>query len=142
MKTEKVIISFITSLIGILAAALAFYFYQSTKVIPQTDVKTITLSPSPKTTPQSKIFLALDAPVDEEVTDKKVIEVSGTTNPDTVIIVTSSISDKIVTPAQNGSFTTTITLDDGENEILVTAIATNGEETTLIRTVTVSSETF
>lgn len=142
MKTEKIVISFIASLIGIIAAAGAFYFYQTTKVISPTDIKTITLSPSPEPTPKPSIFLTLDAPTNEEVTDKKIISVNGTTNPDAVVIITSGISEQVVSPSANGAFATTITLDNGQNEITVTAVSTTGEETTLTKTVTVSSETF
>lgn len=142
MKTEKIVISFIASLIGILAAAGAFYFYQTTKVIPQSDIKNITLSPKPEPSPNPSIFLTVDLPINEEVTDKKIIAVNGTTSPDAVVIVTSGVSDQIITPTTNGAFSTTITLDNDENEITVTAVSPTGEEITLVKTVTVSSETF
>ncbi len=142
MKTEKIVISFIASFIGIIAAAAAFYFYQTTKVISPTEIKTITLSPSPEPTPRPSIFLTLDSPTNEEVTDKKIITVNGTTSPDAVVIITSGISEQVITPSTNGSFSTTITLDNDQNEITVTAVSPSGEETTLVKTVTVTSETF
>lgn len=142
MKTEKIVISFIASLIGIIAAAGAFYFYQTTRVISPNEIKRITLSPSPEPTPKPSIFLTLDGPTNEEVTDKKIIPVNGTTNPDAVVIITSGISEQVVSPSANGAFATTITLDNGQNEITVTAVSPTGEETTLTKTVTVSSETF
>ena len=142
MKTEKIVISFIASLIGIIAAAAAFYFYQTTKIISPTEIKTITLSPSPEPSPRPAIFLTLDSPINEEVTDKKIIAVNGTTSPDAVIIITSGINEQVVTPTAGGSFATTITLDNDQNEITITAVSPSGEETTLVRTVTVSSETF
>lgn len=142
MKTEKIVISFIASLIGIIAAAGAFYFYQTTKVISPNDIKTITLSPTPEPSPKPSIFLTLDAPTNEEVTDKKIISVNGTTNPDAVVIITSGVGEQVISPSTNGSFATTITLDNGQNQITVTVVSPIGEETTLTRTVTVSSETF
>lgn len=142
MKTEKIVISFIASLIGILAAAAAFYFYQTTKVVPASDVRTITLSPKPEPTNRPSIFLTVDSPIHEDVTDKKTIIVNGTTSPDAVIIVTSSINDQVVTPSANGSFSTTIVVENDENEISITAVSPTGEEVTVIKTITVSTETF
>lgn len=142
MKTEKIVISFIASLIGILAAAGAFYFYQTTKVIPSSEIKTITLSPKPEPTNRPSIFLNIDAPTNEEVTDKKIIAVDGTTSPDAVVIITSGINEQVVTPSANGSFSTTITLDNDQNEISITAVSPTGEEITIVKTVTVTSEIF
>lgn len=142
MKTEKIVISFIASLIGIIAAAGAFYFYQTTKVISPNDIKTITLSPSPLPTSEATIFLTIDTPANEEVTDKKIITVSGATSPDAVVIITSALSDQVISPSQNGSFSTTLILDNDQNEITITAVSPTGEETTVVKTVTVTSETF
>lgn len=142
MKTEKIVISFIASLIGILAAAGAFYFYQTTKVIPSSEIKTITLSPKPEPTNQPSVFITVDTPTNEEVTDKKIIAVNGTTAPDAVVIITSGISDQVITPTSNGSFASTIVLENDQNEIYITAVSPTGEEVTIVKTVTVSSETF
>lgn len=142
MKTEKIVISFIAVVIGILAAGVVFYFYQTTKTIPESTVKTITAKPSNAPTPKPSIFLTIDAPKDEEVVDSKTIVVKGTTIPDATVIVSSAIADQIAAPTANGSFTTTIVLESDENEITITAIAPTGEEITVLRTVTVSQETF
>ena len=45
-------------------------------------------------------------------------------------------------PSTQGDFSTTLTLDDGENLIKLTAILPSGESTTLQRTVTYSTEDF
>ena len=141
MKTEKIILSFIAILIGLLASGVAFYFYQSTKTIPPSKLKTIAIvSPAPTTQPS--IFLTIDNPKDEEVTDKKIITVSGKTTPDATVILSSQIADNVINPSSTGSFSTTVTITDGENEIQITAIAPNGEETTLKQTITYSTESF
>lgn len=142
MKTEKVIISFIAVIIGIFVAALAFYFYQTTKVIKDQDIKNITLSPSPKPSKKPSIFITLDSPVDEEVIDKRTITISGTTTPGSTVIVTTASNDYVLTPTPQGNFSGSIVLENSQNEITILAVAKNGEEEKLVRTVTVSSETF
>ncbi len=142
MKTEKIVISFIAVVIGILAAGVAFYFYQTTKTIPDSTVKTLTASPTNTPMPKPGIFLNIDAPKDEDVVNAKTIAIKGTTIPNATIIVSSATSDQIAQASDNGSFTTTIVGDNDQNEITITAIAPTGDEITVLRTVTVSQETF
>lgn len=142
MKTEKVIISFITTIIGIFVAGLAFYFYQTTKTVPEQEIKTLSASPSPKVTPKPSIFLTIHTPKDEEVTDKRTITVSGTTVSNATLIVTTPANDQVITAASNGNFSTTVVLENGENELTIVAIAPNGEEEKITQTISVSSETF
>lgn len=143
MKKEKVVISFIAVLVGILVAALAFYLYQTTKVVPLPKSQTFSLTPkAQKPTPTSSIFLTLDTPKDEEVISIKTVIIAGKTTKDAVIIVTVSSADHVVTPAQDGSFSVSMVLENGANQIEVTAVAPNGEEATVLRTVTVSTESF
>lgn len=141
MKTEKFVISFLAVIIGILFAGVAFYLYQSTKVVGPAQTKTIgSLSPTPA--PQSTLYLAIDVPDDEKVVDTKTITLNGKTTADAIIIVTTDNGDQVFTPAANGNFSTTATLVNGANVIIVTAVAPNGEETSVTRTITYSTETF
>ncbi|MFH1833284.1 MAG: hypothetical protein ABH816_03960 [Candidatus Levyibacteriota bacterium] len=141
MKTERIVISFIAVAIGILFAGIVFYFYQTTKVVPASQTKTITVtSPSPTSSPS--ISLSVDNPKDEAVSDTKIISVSGKTTTDAVIAIITNSQNQVVTPASNGNFSANITLDDRQNEIEITAIAANGEETRIVRTVTYSTENF
>ncbi len=147
MKTERIVLSFIAVLIGILVAAGAFYFYQTTKLVPTPKKQDNPANNQPsagviKPTPPSSVFLAVDSPKDEDVVDNKSLTVSGKTVPDAVIIITTAIADATITPATNGNFTTNITLDDGTNQIEITAIAPNGDETRVTRSVTYSTENF
>lgn len=141
MKTEKIILSFVALFTGLLAAGVVFYLYQSTKVVPADKTKPIALT-SPSPTPKSSFFLNISSPLDEEVVGKKSVIVSGNTAKDALIIVTSSVIDEVITPSQNGNFSTTITLEDGQNIIEITAIRPTGEEIVEKRTVTFSTENF
>lgn len=141
MKTEKAVISFVAVLAGILAAGVVFYFYQATKTIPPSKAKPVSLAqPTPMPTPS--VFLSIESPRDEEVKDTKTITINGKTNSDAVVTISTESENQVITPAKNGNFSATITLDNGQNQIEITAIAPNGEETTLVRTVTFSTESF
>lgn len=141
MSTEKVIISFIAVIIGILAASAAFYVYQTTKVIPPAKTKTISIA-SPTPTPSTSVFLSVDTPKDEDVVDKKTITFTGKTLPNAVIVISTEASDEVITPASNGNFSTTVNITNGTNRIELTAIAPNGEEVKITRTITYSTENF
>lgn len=126
---------------GLLVTGVGFFFYQSAKTIPPSQIKNITVAKvSP--TPSSSVFLTIETPKDEEVFDKKVIAVNGKTEPGAIIIVSTHVSDEVIEPASNGSFSTTITIEDGQNQLEITAIAPNGQETKITRTVTYSIESF
>ncbi|HEX8931876.1 MAG TPA: hypothetical protein VF810_01850 [Patescibacteria group bacterium] len=143
MKAERVILSFVAVIIGLIAAGAAFYLYQMTKIVPDKD-KTLSLitkmSVSP--TPDSANLLTVDAPKDEAVFDKKVITISGKTRSDATIIVNSEDDDQVIKPAANGNFSITQNIPNGTSILHITAVFPNGEENTVTRTVTFSTENF
>lgn len=141
MKKEKLILSFIATLFGLLVAGIAFYLFQATKTVPNTTTKTISFaSPTPASPPS--ISLTLDRPKDEEVVNSKVLIVSGKTQSNAVVVVITDSSDDVITPSAKGDFSTTVNLDDGQNILEIIAIAPNGESVTSKKTVTYSQEEF
>lgn len=141
MKKEKVILSFIATLIGLLVAGIAFYIYEVPKTITPPNIKTVSIvSPSPTITPS--IFLNLNEPKDEDVVNKKIITVSGKTIADATVVILTDTSQEVVSPSIDGAFSTTINIENGQNFIEISAIAPNGESTRLTRTVTYSTEEF
>lgn len=141
MSKEKVVLSFIAVAVGILVTGIAFYLYQTTRTIPSSKTQTIKIS-QPSPTPKPSVFLAIAEPSDETVVGKKVVTISGTTTKDATIVVLSSIDEEVIKPASTGDFSTTINIDDGQNNIEITAISPNGEEARVTRTVTFSTEEF
>lgn len=141
MKTEKVILSFIAVLIGLLVAGLAFYLYQTTKVVDTPQPKKTTNS-LPTKTPEKSFFLTIERPENEEVFERKSVPISGKTSPDATVIVSTSLAEKVLTASRNGSFTATIDIEDGQNVIEIISIAPNGESTKETRVVTFSTEKF
>ncbi|MDP2637501.1 MAG: hypothetical protein Q8P26_00370 [Candidatus Levybacteria bacterium] len=143
MKKEKVILSFVATLFGLLVAGIAFFIFQSTKTIEPTNTNSKTISiTSPTPTPIPSIFLTIDRPKDEEVVSEKTIVVSGkTANNAVVVVITDSLED-VVTPSANGDFSTTAILGKDQSVIEIIAISPNGESIRTKRTITYSQEEF
>lgn len=144
MKAEKIILSFVAVLFGLIAAGVAFYYYQSTKSpkIAQNQ-PTITQAPlQPSPTPVDTNILTVETPKDEEVVTKKIITIAGKTVKGAVVTVSTEDSDQVIKPADNGEFTLTQTIPDGTTQIQLHAIFPDGAEKTLTRTITYSTESF
>lgn len=144
MKAEKVVLSFVAVLIGLVAAGVAFYLYQATKTIPGEQPKKIAIveSPTPAPLDDSAHLLKIDKPKDETVSDKKLITVSGKTVNNASLIVSTEDADQVAKPASNGDFTLTVTIPDGTTILQITAIFPDGTEKKITRTVTFSTESF
>lgn len=142
MKAERVILSFVAVVVGLIAAGGAFYLYQMTKVVDNDKPLTLMQKVSVSPTPDKANLLTVDSPKDEDVTNKKVITVSGKTRPDATVIVTAEDADEAITPASNGNFSTSLSIPSGTTIIYITALFPNGEEQTIAKTVTFSTEDF
>lgn len=144
MKAEKVILSFVAVLIGLIAAGIAFYLYQTTQKPNSPQIKNIAIVPSPTAAPlsDSEHLFKIDNPKNEGVFDKKLIKVSGKTVKGATIIISTEDGDQVVTPAGNGDFTLTQTIPDGTTIVQFVAIFPDGTEKKETRTVTFSTETF
>lgn len=143
MKAEKVILSFVAVFVGLVAAGVAFYLYQSTKVVPNDQVKpaNTTVNKQQTTQPTSDVF-SVDAPQDEQVFDKKLITIKGTAVKGATITISTTDGDQVVQPADNGDFTTTQTIPDDTSVIEFTAIFPDGTQKKIDRTVTFSTASF
>jgi hypothetical protein len=142
MKTERLILSFIAVLIGLLVAGAAFYFYQSTKVISTPEKKVVTPKATNTPIPESANVLVIDSPKEEEVVDKRIITISGKTTSDAIILVSTESDDQVVKPSANGNFSLSQTIGTGTNIISITAMYPTGEEKTVQRSVTFTTESF
>ena len=141
MKQERVILSFIMVLIGLLVAGVVFYFYQTTKVVSdKSSVGNSNQTPTPS--PKPTVFLVLNQPSNEQVVSNKTLLVSGKTNQDATVIIITDSDQLVLKPSSQGDFSTTITLSNDQNLIRVRAVTPNGETAVLDRTVTYSTEDF
>lgn len=141
MKKEKLILSFVAVVFGLLAAGGIFYILQAAKTTPTNNTNIIALA-SPTPTPIPSVFLTIDRPKDEEVVTGKILTISGKTASNAVIAIITDSSEDVITPASNGNFSATVKIDNDQNIIQITAIAPNGESVTVNKTVTYSQEEF
>ena len=143
MKAEKVILSFVAVFIGLIAAGIAFYLYQSTKVIPASPSKPATTTVKQQTqAPSDSDIFTVDSPQDEQVFDKKLITIKGTSVKGATITVSTTDSDQVVQPADNGDFTLTQTIPDGTSVMEFSVIFPDGTQKKIDKTVTFSTEDF
>src|SRR5258708_14263671 len=143
MKAEKVILSFVAVFVGLIAAGVAFYLYQTTKVVPdqsKTPATKVALQTSP--TPSGNDIFALDSPKNEQVFDKKLITIKGKCAKGATIIVSTDDNDQVVQPADNGNFTLTQTIPDGTSIVEFSVIFPDGTQKKIDRTITFSTANF
>lgn len=140
MKTEKILLSFVAIIVGLIVAGIGFYVYQSTKVIPNTKLGSVKLATPTPSLPT--VLLVIDNPQDESTTDNKTVTISGKTVPGATVLVSTPTGDQVVKPSSEGNFTTSATISDGENIIHVTAIDSTGNQTEKVLTVTFTTESF
>lgn len=141
MRKEKIILSFTAALVGIVVAILAFYFYESSKAIKPNQLQKITIVNS-SPTPKSSMFLTVDKPSDEEVVDSRILPISGHTVANAKIVILTQTNEEAAVAAPDGSYSTEITLDSGENIVEVDAIGPDGVSAKVKKTVTYSTEDF
>jgi hypothetical protein len=141
MKQERVILSFIMVLIGLLVAGALFYFYQSTKTVSPSTTGIVNRV-TPTSTPRPKVYLSLNEPSDEEVVSSKTLSISGKTNPNATLIIVTTSDQQVIQPTTQGNFSTTIILDVGQNIIEIHSILPTGETIVIRRIVTYSTEDF
>ena len=85
--------------------------------------------------------LNVTSPDDGLITNKSTVVVAGTTNDATSSPVTLTVNGNKVSVGSNGSFSTTVTLSEGENTITIEAVDKAGKVSTVTRTVTYDSST-
>lgn len=85
--------------------------------------------------------LNVTSPDDGLITNKSTVVVAGTTNDSTSSPVTLTVNGKTVSVGSDGSFSTTVTLSEGENTITIEAVDKAGKVSTVTRTVTLDSST-
>ena len=89
-----------------------------------------------ETTPASSLqSISIVSPLDESIIAEGKTLISGTTSPDSWVIVITEKGEKLIKADSKGNFETEVTLVSGENEIEVQSISDTGEKAS--KTVTV-----
>jgi hypothetical protein len=138
---ERLIIVFIAVAVGLLITTLLFFLYQQTKISPQANEKS-GITQTPVKSIENAVPLTIEEPSDFAISDRRTIQIKGKTNPKNTLVVSTNQEDVVTTPAADGKFSISITIDSGSNRILTRAIDPNGEETTDVRMITYSTEEF
>ncbi|MCL5970704.1 MAG: hypothetical protein M1450_04360 [Patescibacteria group bacterium] len=141
MKKEKAVLSFLAVFIGLVVAGAAFYIFQLTKTLPPQKARVQSIT-APTKAPKSDMFLAITEPSDEFVSDRKVVKIAGKTNIDAIVIIMTKTDQEVLKPTRTGDFSTTININDGVNLVKISAIASDGEEKSVLRTISFTEEEF
>lgn len=144
MKAEKVILSFVAVFVGLIAAGVAFYLYQTAKGTPPSQIKSAitNVAQQPTSAPSTTDIFTIDTPKNEQVFDKKLITIQGTTVKGATVTVSTDDTDQVVQPADNGNFTLTQTIPDGTSIVEFSVIFPDGTQKKIDRTVTFSTQNF
>lgn len=86
--------------------------------------------------------LTLSQPENDALVETNQVTVTGKTSQGTTVVINGPLKDEIVTAGNDGSFSATMTLEEGANEIIVTAYDKTGTEKSETRTVNYTKEQF
>lgn len=141
MRKEKIILSIIAGTVGILVALGAFFFYQSTKTLRDSQIKKIIIE-SPTPNPEKGLFLNITSPKDEEVVSNRTVKIYGKTVSNAKIVIISNNSEVGAVADKDGNFSTSVTLSESENILQITAVSPSGENIRVERVITYTTESF
>lgn len=119
MKSRYWMIGGGIALLMVVAGALVWSQVRQTQTSRQETISTQVVSPTSATlaSAQSQIELIISDPADGAVVSSPQLLIRGKTAPNAEVF----INDKDTTADGNGNFSATLTLDEGENLIIVTA---------------------
>lgn len=99
---------------------------------PSQNVAPAEASPSSQTQMTKNLGLNITSPAAEEVVSTKSVVVTGTSSPNASITVTGSKDDVIVMADADGIFSGSVNLNEGQNDLVITAFDSNGVQTTQV----------
>lgn len=139
MDREKIITIGIGLAVGI---GLAASYFAAVKFLPQlskkpADIIVPSTSPNPNQTAGATTFdLTISQPDDYSSVTESSLIIAGKTLPQLALVIFANAEEKIATSDAAGNFSTSIKLEEGENEISVTAFDEKNNPVTLKRHVT------
>jgi len=137
MDKEKFLTIGIGLFVGITIAGMYFFI---TSYLPswQKGQPKVTFSPTNNQKPAdgNQLTVTIDKPDDHSSTTSSEVSVNGRAQPGTKLILFSNADEKVASSDANGNFTISVKLEDGENQISVTAVDSLGNLTIAKRNVT------
>jgi hypothetical protein len=138
MKKEIVIAILIGLSLGLF---ITYGVYQAKTGISKKadqDQKTLALTPAPDQEFSGELIL--NSPEDEIVQSEKTTSVSGTTLPNSFIIILVGNNEKITSSDESGNFSVEVELEDDVNIITTVVLDENGRSITDTKTIIVSDD--
>jgi hypothetical protein len=133
-----------TILAGVVGFALGLLAAWAVWSIPQIIPKKEELPPpvSEEVTAPKEFTLTLSEPLDEAILETPEASVAGKTEAGATVVVAGPLGEEVVEATADGTFSTTVSLEEGVNEIVVTAYGKNDQEVIETRTVSYTKEEF
>lgn len=145
---ERLIIVFVAVIIGLVLTTVGYLVYQSfQEQTPPTDItpQQATTETAPVTSPTPNInefHVIITEPKPEAITDKRTVLVKGSTNPGNTVIISTNQDDVVAEPKEDGTFSTTVTINAGTNILIARAMDAQGNTTEDTRVITFVAEEF
>ncbi len=138
---ERFVIIIIAIVAGLFITSAGFFIYQATKKPADENIST-NINASPTETPENSLYIKITEPADELITNKRTLQIKGSTNRNNTVIVSTNQEDVTGKPTNDGEFSITIEIDAGANIVTTRAISPSGDSVEDKRTITYSSEEF
>lgn len=138
MNLSKETIFAITAglILGVLAALGAW------KISQKKEINLPLIQQEPSIPTKLPFTLTLTQPENDALLEKPEASVSGKTQSNTQVIINGPLDDQVIKSSNDGSFSAKVSLDEGANQIVVTALNSDGSEKSETRTVTYTKEEF
>lgn len=94
----------------------------------------------PVTTPPKSLIIDLQQPDDNLLVFDSSLVISGKTAPNTEVLISTDIQDLVIKSRSDGTFSTVLNLDEGENRIVAVVFDSTGDLRTAQRSVYYSKE--
>lgn len=128
--TTETILAIIVGIVLGTVVAVSIWMIKSGKInlnlASRLNKSVTTQKPTPS--PQNSAFtLVISQPKDNIVVNDPKITLSGKTAESARVLIAQNSQDSVVNTDQDGFFKTNITLDEGDNEIIVTSFLASGQ---------------
>lgn len=138
MHKESLVAIVVGLSLGLLVAASVYRFRQAvTTQIPETPSASVPAASTPDDI--NATLFSLAKPENGTVTSSKSLTVSGTAQDPAALVLFVGNNEQVLTPKEDGSFSTDVTLSDGPNTITVMAIDEVGKTESVDRLVVVDA---
>lgn len=140
MKKESIIVGIFGLSLGLLVAWGIWNFKGGA---PQPEEFAVSPTPVALTTPTptpSSLTLTLESPKEDYISTESSVLVAGKSKSEATIVVSTNLSDYVLTASQDGSFSQEVDLEEGENVLTVTSYGPASKEETIERSVIYAKE--